>query len=136
MYRRIAFLLLLIVLLTGCNQEQPVETAPLCRFVTRADITCYHGGQTVYKQYTQDRKIESVLYYLRLLQDKGELGQLPRDAEGVDYEIRLFFSDGTVRSYRQKGIAFISQNQGPWRILKPRQGRKLLTLFRLLSSDI
>ena len=136
MYRRFFCLLLLMLMLTGCRQEVPRETAPLCRFVTRVDVTCHYGGQTVYKQYTNDGKMESVLYYLRLLEDDGYVEKLPRSADGAEYEIQLFFSDGGIRRYQQKEAEYISQDAGPWRILKPRQGRKLLTLFRLLPSDV
>ena len=136
MYRKITCLILVLFMLSGCRQEVPRETEALCNYVTRVDMTCNSGGQTVYKQFTQDAKIESVLYYLRLLEDDGDLNLLPRDATGADFEILLFFSDGGCRSYRQKGTAYLSQDGGPWRILKQRQGRKLMTLFKLLPSDV
>ena len=134
--RRVFIAVWILVLLSGCHRQEPEETEALCNYVTRVDITCHSGGQMLYKQYTQDPKIESVLYYLRLLEDDGYVEKLPRSADGAEYEIQLFFSDGGIRRYQQKGAEYISQDAGPWRILKPRQGRKLLTLFRLLPSDV
>ena len=136
MYRRFFCLVLMLFMLCGCRQEAPRETEALCNYVTRVDMTCSSGGQMLYKQYTQDEKIESVLYYLRLLENDGDLQMLPRNATGADFEILLFFSDGGCRSYRQKGAAYLSQDGGPWKILKQRQGRKLMTLFKLLPSDV
>ena len=122
--------------LAGCSRQLPEETAPLCHYVVRAEVVCHIGNETVSKQFTEDGKIESVLYYLRLLEDDGDLERLPRNAEGADFEILLFFSDGGCRLYRQKGAEYISQDGGPWRILKQRQGSRLQTLFKLLPGDI
>ena len=133
--RRVFIAVWILVLLSGCHRQEPAETEALCNYVTRVDITCHSGGQMLYKQYTQDPKIESVLYYLRLLEEEGAVSGLPRDAVGAEFEILLFFADGGCRSYRQKGEEYLSRDGGPWLMLKQRQGRKLMTLFKLLPSD-
>ena len=133
---RIFFVFLAALLLSGCRQEAPPEPEPLYHYVTRVDITCNYGGENCYKQFTQEEKIRSILHYLRLLQDDGSLEDLPADKSGAEYEILLFFSDGGCRTYRQMDTDYICQDEGRWRILKPSQGRKLLTLFRLLPSDV
>ena len=137
--RRI-FLWILCVcgLLSGCYRkepERPAETEPLCRYVIRADVICRTGNVSQAKQYIREEKLQSVLNYLRLLEDVGDVPGLPKDVSGADYEILLYFSDGSCRVYRQKGAAYLSQDGGPWQILKQRQGSRLYTLFKLLPSD-
>jgi len=136
MYRRFFCLLLMLFTLCGCRQEVPQETDPLCRYVTQVDMTCRQPTDVHHKHFTQDAKIESILFYLRLLHDHGDIDTLPPDAEPTDYEIILSFSDGSQRVYHQRGSAYLSQDGGPWLILEQWQGRKLQTLFRLLPSDI
>ena len=136
--RKILNLFLIVLCLSGCRQEAavPTQTAPLYRYVTQVDVTCRQADQVLHKQYIQDEKIESVLHYLRLLYDHGDIETLPADADQTDYEIILSFSDGGRRVYHQRGSAYLSQDGGPWLILEQWQGRKLLTLFRLMPSDV
>ena len=136
MYRRLFCLLLMLFTLCGCSQKVPQETKPLCRYVTQVDMTCRQSTDVHHKHFTQDGKIESILFYLRLLHDHGDIDTLPPDAEQTDYEIILTFSDGSQRVYHQRGSAYLSQDGGPWLILEQWQGRKLQTLFRLLPSDL
>ena len=133
--RKVLCTVLAVFCLSGCHRQTSSETEPLCHYVVRAEVTCHTGGETVSKQFTADAKIESVLHYLRLLEDNGDVDRLPRNAEGADYEILLFFSDGGCRLYRQKGTGYLSKDGGPWLILKQRQGSRLQTLFKLLPSD-
>ena len=136
--RKLILLLFTVLSLTGCSRSVPVptETAPLCRYVTQVDMTCRQPADVLHKHFTRDEKIESILFYLRLLHDHGDIDTLPPDAEQTDYEIILSFSDGSQRVYHQRGSAYLSQDGGPWLILEQWQGRKLQTLFQLLPSDI
>lgn len=130
------FFLVPLLFFCGCKKEPvPEETAPLCRVVTQVDVTCRQGGTVLTKQYTQDPKMESILIYLRLLRHHGDLQILPAWAVEPEYEIRLFFSDGAQRVYIQKSNQYLSQDGGPWLILEPSQGRKLMTLIRLMPGD-
>ena len=135
--KRLGILFLgMLLVLSGCRRETPPKTdIPQCRYVTRIDIHWEQGDATLDRAYTRDSEMESILLYLRLLQNDGTADTTPEIPEGGSYAITLTMSDGSSRVYRQKGAAYFSREDGQWLAIKPRQGRYLLTLLRLMPGE-
>ena len=139
MRRTFAFLCILTLLgtgLAGCRQEPvPKETEPLCRYVTRIDVRWEENGQALHRTYTRDGEMESVLLYLRLLQDDGTVRKPPIREPGGEFTILLSMSDGSSRTCIQRGYQYFCWEDGTWIRIKTGQGRRLGRLLRLMPSN-
>ena len=133
-YRKNLFVFILVgTLLAGCSRPIPQPDPP--RFVTRVDVQCQREGKFLQRQYTDEKKMSSVLNYIRLLESGGGLAAEPEDIPGDDYQIVVYLSDGTRRTYRQRADQYLSRDSLPWVKIDPRRGRQLYPILETLESD-
>lgn len=122
------------LILSGCNANDPKQ-APLCRVVTQVDISCRKEHMLISRHYTDMKKMESVLLYLRLLDPQGRPDTDPGSLNKEVYQITVHLSDGKQRIYRQKAHRYFSRDNGSWRVIDPEKASGLYTLMRRLPSD-
>ena len=123
--KKMAVFLLLPFLLWGCSFRKLPE-GPLCRVVTRVQVTATAQGHTWENTYTDSTRMESVLCYLRLLR-KGRPADIDPDSFRADsYEITVFYSDGQSTTYRQLHRDFLQIDDGAWARI---DGAKMELLF-------
>lgn len=135
MMKKIAKLFLLFslcsFLISGCKQEK--SALPLCRVVTQIDIDCRQPDVQIHRHYTDSKKMQYVLIYLRLLEPRSTTS-MPAGANDI-YNISIHFSDGSQRIYRQTAHRYLSRDNGPWKSIDPGSAAGLYTLMRKLPSD-
>lgn len=134
MKRWIVFLMFLCFFaFPGCHAK-PLPPQPLCRVVTRIDITCQQQDVRIHRRYTDFQKMQWVLIYLRLAEPKYT-PQPKAQQLGDIYEIRLLFSDASTRIYRQTSHRYLSLDGRPWQAIEPSYAAGLYALMRALPSD-
>ena len=121
-------------IISGCSKND-TPANPLCRVVTRVDISCQHENILIQRHYTQNEKMESVLLYLRLLKPLGKPQTDPDSIDAEIFEITVHLSDGKQRIYRQKAHRYFSQQTRPWETIDPQQASMLYSIMRHLPSD-
>ena len=125
-----------LVSFSGCHQvETPKPTRPLCTYITQIDVFYQQSGNDIHLQFTDDKRIEPVLHYLRLLKNYGDADNEPALSDVTEYRLILTASDGTQQLFRQKGAACLSWDDAAWQVLDPRQAQLLAPLLRLLSAE-
>lgn len=120
-------------IVSGCNGNH--TPAPRCRVVTGVDIACSREHMLIRRHYTDNKKMEAVLLYLRLLKTKGPPDIDPDRLREDVYEITLHLSDGNRRVFRQKDHRYFSRDSRPWVCIDPAQAARLYALMRQLPSD-
>lgn len=130
MKRRILWLLLPVLLLAGCQKKTSADY----RVVTRVQVFCHNGGDAIYRQYTDQRDMQAVLNYLRLLDAAAPPEQLPEDAQ-LSYKIVLKDNLGGQRVYRQLGSRCLSRDNGPWQSIDGSKGSLLYPMLLLMPGD-
>lgn len=132
-YWKLLILFCFSTVLSGCISEKPAPQ-PLCKVVTQVDITCQQKDMLIHRHYTDSQKMQFVLLYLRLLNPRHTSQPVPEQTEDL-YEIRILFSNGSQRVYRQKFHRYLSRDDAPWQTISPQQAAGLYTLMRALPSD-
>lgn len=122
------------VIMTGCGKNN-AKQAPLCRVVTQVDISCRREDILIQRHYTDTKKMESVLLYLRLLKPLGKPETDPENLNKDVYEITIQLSDGNTKIFRQKAHRYLSRGDRPWEMIDPEQAYGLYTLMRHYPSD-
>ncbi len=123
-----------IFIISGCGKQDTVA-APACRVVTQVDISCQHEKGLIQRNYTDNKKMESVLLYLRLLKPFGKPETDPERVDAPVFEITVHLSDGDRRIYRQKDHRYFSKNSRPWEKIDPARASGLYALMRHYPSD-
>ncbi len=122
------------ITLSGCkNNDASLSTG--YRVVTQVDIACRHEETLVTRHYTEAKKMESVLLYLRLLKPLGKPESDPELLDREVFEITVSLSDGTRKHYRQKAHRYITRENRPWEVIDPAQAYGLYALMRHYPSD-
>ncbi len=124
-------ILLICLCLSGCQTQQP-----LCRVVTRVDIACEHDGIPIRRVYTDTKKMEAVLLYMRLLRPKGVPQADPEAVDADVYEITVSLSDGQQHIYRQKAHRYFQEAASLWESIAPEKAAGLYSLMRHYESDL
>ena len=117
----------------GCTNDTPKKA--LCRVVTGVDITCKKEDLLIRRHYTDTKKMEAVLLYLRLLDPQGIPDSDPQTSKKDIYRITLHLSDGNQKVYRQTAHRYFSANNGSWKCIDPKKAAGLYTLMRKLPDD-
>lgn len=131
-WRILFFLLALALLFTGCRPSPKAQ----CRYTTRVEITCDYEGGTIRRSYTQEDKMGAVLLYLRLLKKEGPPDIDPNTLPSEVFQITVFLSDGSSRSYTQYGHRYIKDGLSGWRRIPADQAINLHRLFAHFDSDL
>ena len=111
------------------------KPAPLCQVVTQVDISCRKEHMLISRHYTDMKKMEAVLLYLRLLDPQWQPGSSTTPLNKDVYAITVHLSDGRQRVYRQKAHRYFSRDSGSWKIIDPEKASRLYALMRHLPSD-
>ncbi len=130
MKRRIVWLLLPVLLLAGCQKKEPATT----RVITRVQVFCHSGRDAIYRQYTNQREMQALLNYLRLL-NVGDGSDEAEEDEKLSYKIVLEDNLGSRTIYRQRGSRQLSRNNGPWQSVDGSKGSLLYPLLLLMPGD-
>ncbi len=85
--------------------------------------------------YTQPQKMETILYYLRSLEDLGSADTDPERIMGDRFKITVIYSDGSRRLYRQQADRFLSRDDRPWRTVDPQKAALLYPLLVSMPPD-
>ena len=135
--KKLFFFLAVFVFSTVIISDSAASHTPpaLTRVVTHIDITSQQENATIQRHYHNTEKVESVLLYLRLLRPLYKPEVDPDTIDGDVYEIKLHYSDGQSRTYRQKAHRFISSDRHPWQTVDPEHAAGLYELMRYYPSD-
>lgn len=128
---KFSVMLLFCFVLSGCQASAPQTP----RLVTRIHISGVHQDAPVEVNYTQPQKMETVLYYLRSLEDLGKADTDPERIIGDRFKITVFYSDGSCQIYRQQADRFLSRNDRPWQLVDPRKAALLYPLLTSIPPD-
>lgn len=131
-----AFMILFFssAVLAGCA-KQPSPPMPRYRIATQIDIYCKQEDFVIHRQYTDPKKMEAVLIYLRLLKPQGTPAVDPEKADGDLYEITVTLLDGRKNTYLQKSHRYFSKDAVNWKNIDSRKAAELYRLMRYLPSD-
>lgn len=137
MRKRYGFYLLLLLLPTLLSgsmlRSRAAASAPA--LVTQIDVVCQREYTTISRHYTQPRKIEPILNYLRMLTYHGSADTDPERLAGNAYEITLHYANGSTTTYRQRADQYLSKDGHPWEKIRPEQAALLFPLLESTPSD-
>lgn len=114
------------LMLCACTEK---STAP--RLVTKISVTDSTGLTRI---YTEPRKMEVILYYLRALEPSGKAKTDPERILGQSYRICVSFSDGQQTIYRQRANRFLSRDSHPWQNINFKKAAYLQTLLEAMPQ--
>ena len=123
------WIIALCLLLTGCT----MPPLPKSKFVTGMEVKS--NDPTLCRMYTEPQKMETVLYYLRSMDNRKPAQSDPERYSGRSYHIKLYYSDGSNSHIFQRADRFISEDFRPWEELERRYGAFLEPLLRNMESD-
>ena len=132
-YSLYLLLLLLPTLLSGSALRRNSTSVP--SLVVQIDVVCRREYSTFTRHYTQPRKIEPILNYLRMLTYHGRPETDPERLAGNAYEITLYYVNGQTSTYRQRADRYLSKDGQPWEKLRPEQAGLLFPLLESTASD-
>ena len=120
------FLLLPLLLLTGCKKNQPAKP----KVVQAIRVMC--GEEE--KVYTREEKMRRILYCLRRIELSGYPNCDPERQRGEEVRMELEFSDGSREVWYQRCDRFLSPGLRRWQNLRE-EDPSLRYLFYLMRSD-
>ena len=121
--------ILLLLLLTGCKAPVAQQNTP--RLVTRVRIQT----EALTREYTDTEKITAILDYLRYLPRENPSVLNPDWVRSNGISIELTYYSGKRRTFVQKGVYYLSQDQEPFRPIDPDSAAVLLRLLDTYPSD-
>lgn len=130
------YLLLLLIpaLLSGSALRSRKSASPPA-LVTQIDVVCQREYSSFTRHYTQTRKIEPILNYLRMLTYHGRPEDDPEQLAGNAYEIILYYANGRTSTFRQRADRYLSKDGQPWEKIRPEQAGLLFPLLESTASD-
>ena len=130
------FLTVFCLLLGGCGCQAPVgQNATALRVVTEVSVYYQNGPLFAQRHYRNEEKMRQVLNYLRTVDAYGTPEEDPETAEGSEFQIYLYYSDGTRKRYRQKSDRFWQVEEGAWRMIDPKKAAELSRILSTTESD-
>lgn len=129
------FLLILTFLLAGSAREQVREQPSWPLLVTQIRVEGFDGAEPLSRLYVQPEKTGTMLNYLRWLKRRGTPDTDPEQLDGSRFDIFLYYSNGQIRVYRQRGDLYLSKHFRPWEKIDPEQSRYLLPILQAMPSD-
>ena len=131
--KKLTFLLISLLLLSGCGKGMSEEAS--YRAVIGVDIVTKQNGQLLTRHYTDPKKMEYVLTFLRLLKPVGKPDTDPEQLTDNMFLIALTRSDGSCVYYRQTGHRYVCKNGEGWFSIDPMQAAKLYELMANIPGD-
>lgn len=130
---RIFYMILLVIILCGCNQEEAVGRPD--RVVIGITVTASVDGKHIHRHYREEPSIRAVLYYLRSLDPQIITNMEPDSYRTNAYRIILEMSDGSEVIYHQLHNDFLQKNGEAWKTIDPVAGASLPKLLAKLPDD-
>ena len=125
------FLCLFLLSFSGCK----AETEPTPRVVSGVRVDWQRKGVHFSRHYTDTKKVEALLLYLRLLKTEIPEADPYRQADNV-YTITVRLLDGREHRFQQQQHRYFRIEQAPWQQIPPGQAEGLYDLLRVLESDL
>lgn len=122
-------IILFCLFLSGC--KAPVKQPDSPRLVTSVRIQT----EEFTREYTDTEKITAILDYLRYLPRENPSVLNPDWVKSDGISIELTYYNGKTRTYVQKGVYYLSQDQEPFRPIAPDSAAVLLRLLDTYPSD-
>ena len=113
--------------LFGCG-KQPKSL----HLVTKISVT---DGKGITRDFTEPKKMETILYYLRGLDPLGRPQTDPERIMGESYRIHIEYADGGKSIYRQRANRFLSRDSHPWQTVDPKKAAVLRPLLESISHS-
>lgn len=132
MKKIIILIFLCCFVLWGCA---PQKDPSAMRYVRLIGVQGTHEGQPLSRLYIHPRKMETILYYLRTLEDHELAKTDPERLAGDSYRIYVVFSDGSKSIYYQHSDRFLSRNARPWRQINQANAKLFYPLLMSLPQD-
>ncbi len=125
------FMIILVAVgVLGCRK------AVVPAVVVRAEITYEHGGETLYRCYTQQEKLGSLLVYLRQHRFCGYAREDPEQVAGDRCRIELTRYDGTKTVILQNANRYRSTDHRAWEKVDEEQAQMLYPFLQSLPGDV
>lgn len=125
----------LILLLSGCGFHNAMQTPPTYRVITQIFVD-YQGGPLQSQwSFSSTEKMQLIVDYLRGVDPYGAPSEVPEETPGGDFQIKLLYSDGSLRHYHQRADRFMRIDNGPWKRIDPQKALELSQILGQLSSD-
>lgn len=106
------------LLIFSCLLPYRVRAAVEDHIVTGVKVQCIHEDVHYFRNYTDSRKVEAVLNYLRLCRFAG----LPEDTPPAQPDSRsvftVFLAGGNQRIYQFLDGQYLSKDGGPWELVE------------------
>ena len=106
----------LIVLFSFLQPEgnRPAGEDRQTRVVTQIHVTQSHDGKTELRSYYDQKSMNRILNYLRLLPTRGKSDPAPESFRADTYEFVLRYSDGSDSTYRQIYQDYLQKDDSGW----------------------
>ena len=132
----IFLLCVLISLLSGCSQATQIPATKLpFRVVQRVEITFQKGSINSQRSYVQEDKIQKVLDYLVLIDPYGTPEINPEAIGNSEFQLRLIYTDGSEKLYRQREHRYMKIQNGSWKLIDPEKAKYLSQIVSEFPSD-
>ena len=125
------FLIFSLMGLWGCRK--PGAPSGL---VAKAEVTYQRGDETLYRCYTEPRKLSAFLLALRLQDSLGYADEDPEQLPGDRCRIELTRYDGSRVVIRQNCNRYRSRDFGRWEDVDEDQALQLYLFVRYVPGDI
>lgn len=127
--------IVLILFLSGCGLPNALQKPPAYRVITQIYVD-YQGGPLQEQWlFSSPEKIQLIVDYLRGIDPYGAPSEVPEETPGGDFQIKLLYSDGSLRHYHQRADRFMRIDDGPWKRIDPQKALELSQILGQLSSD-
>lgn len=125
----------LILLLTGCGLSNAIQKPSAYRVITEIYVDYQSGPLQEQWLFSTPEKMQLIVDYLRSIDPYGAPGEVPEETPGSDFQIKLLYSDGSLRHYHQHADRFMRIDDGPWKRIDPQKALELSQILGQLSSD-
>ena len=129
------FILLVAFALGGCSYAAPPGENHGPRVITSIEVTASMDGRLSSYRYTQDKKIRTVMTYLRKATPDRSVSITPDTFRTDAYRITVHLSDGTKKVYHQLYSDYLQKENGRWHSIDPAHGDALSRLLQELPPD-
>ena len=137
--KRFSLILLLCIcmgIFSGCSQTTQIPaTKPPFRVVERVEISFQKGSISSQRSYVQVEKIQKVLDYLVLIDPYGTPEVNPEAIGNSEFQIRLIYTDGGEKLYRQREHRYMKVQNGSWKLIDPEKAKYLSQIVSQFPSD-
>ena len=111
------------------------SAAPKGRYVTQVEVLLQKGSYRQKWNYTQPKKINSVLNFLRSTDPRGRVYTAQPIPDSHHYRIVLHYNDATCSTYYLQDYLYFNKNTDIWQRVSTSHAQLLYPLLQLLPTD-